>query len=192
MIVVRTVAWAEQALSAGEIGCRTPGAAAPSHGGDTVATGASVAWAPRPSTCARGGRAAPAALDPILLPAAVQPRLADTTEVIGTALASKAAGHGHRHIATELDRSPSTVRRWLRRATRSAHLDWLWQRGSQALIRLDPDAFNQLPRATHPLRDALTVLTAAACSTRQRLGFNEPLWTLIGLHAHGRLLAAPT
>jgi hypothetical protein len=61
-----------------------------------------------------------------------------------------------RHIAIELDRSPSTVRRWLRRATRSAHLDWLWQRGSQALIRLDPDAFNQLPRATHPLRDALT------------------------------------
>jgi hypothetical protein len=35
----------------------------------------------------------------------MQPRLADTTEVIGTALASKAAGHGHRHIATE----PSTL-----------------------------------------------------------------------------------
>jgi hypothetical protein len=39
----------------------------------------------------------------------------------------------------------------------------------------------------NPLRDALTVLTAAACAARQRLSFNEPLWTLIGLHTHGRL-----
>jgi transposase-like protein len=125
------------------------------------------------------------------LPAAVQPRLADATEVIGTALASKAAGHGHRRIAAELDRSASTVRRWLRCATRNAHLQWLWQRGSQALIRLDHDAFNQLPRATNPLRDALTVLAAAACAARQRLGLTEPMWTLIGLHTQGRLLAAP-
>jgi hypothetical protein len=193
MIVVRTVEWAEQALSAGEIGCPHPGC-----GGTLTRWGYGrhrrirSLGAQTLDVRPRRARCTGCAGTQILLPAAVQPRLADTTEVIGTALASKAAGHGHRHIATELDRSPSTVRRWLRRATRSAHLDWLWQRGSQALIRLDPDAFNQLPRATHPLRDALIVLTAAACSTRQRLGFNEPLWTLIGLHAHGRLLAAPT
>ena len=36
----------------------------------------------------------------ILLPA-LQPRLADTTEVIGTALAGKAAGRGHRRIAAD-------------------------------------------------------------------------------------------
>ena len=141
---------------------------------------------PRRARCTR------CASTQILLPATVQPLLAATTEVIGTALASKAAGHGHRHIATELDRSPSTVRRWMRRATRNAHLAWLWQRGSQALIRLDPDAFNRLPRATHPLRDALTVLAAAAHAARQRLGLADPVWTLIGLHARGRLLAAPT
>jgi len=128
----------------------------------------------------------------ILLPASVQPRLADTTEVIGTALASKAAGQGHRRIADELQRSPSTVRRWLRRAMSDAHLQWLCQRGSAALIRLDPDAFNRLPRATNPLRDALTVLAAAAHAARRRLGLTDPLWTLIGLHAQGRLLAAPT
>lgn len=151
MIVVRTVEWAEQALGAGEIGCPHPGC-----GGTLTRWGygrrrcvrslgaQTLDVRPRRARCAR------CASTQILLPATVQPRLADTTEVIGTALASKAAGHGHRHIATEFDRSPSTVRRWLRRATRSAHLEWLWQRGSQALIRLDPDAFTQLPRATNP------------------------------------------
>lgn len=187
MIVVRTVEWAEQALGAGEIDCPHPGC-------DGTLTG----WGygrrrrvrsldaqmldvrPRRARCTRCARTQ------ILLPANLQPRLADTTEVIGTALASKAAGHGHRRIATELHRSPSTVRRWMRRATRSAHLRWLWQRSSQVLIQLDPDAFNQLPRATNPLRDALTVLAAAACAARKRLGLTEPLWTLIGLHAHPR------
>jgi hypothetical protein len=193
MIVVRTGEWAEQALGAGEIGCPHPGC-----GGTLTRWGygrrrrvrslgaRTLDLRPRRARCAR------CASTQILLPAAVQPRLADTTEVIGTALVSKAAGHGHRRIAAALDRPPSTVRRWMRRATRSAHLHWLWQRGSQALIRLDPDAFNQLPRATNPLREALTVLAAAAYAARQRLGLTEPLWTLIALHVRGRLLAAPT
>jgi hypothetical protein len=191
MILVRTLQWAEQALGAGEIGCPHPGCG-----------GALTRWGygrrrgvrsldtqtldvrPRRARCPRCARTQ------ILLPAAVQPCLADTTEVIGTALASKAAGHGHRRIAAELHRSASTVRRWIRRATGTAHLRWLWHRGSQALIGLDPDAFNQLPPAINPLRDALTVLAAAAHAARQRLGLTDPLWTLIGLHAQGRLLAA--
>lgn len=193
MIVVRTVEWAEQALGAGEIGCPHPGC-----GGTLKRWGygrrrrirslaaQTIDVHPRRARCTRCARTQ------ILLPTNVQPRLPDTTEVIGTALTSKADGHGHRRIATALDRSPSTVRRWMRRATHHAHLEWLWQRGSQALIRLDPDAFNQLPRATSPLRDALTVLAAAACAARQRLGLTDPLWTLIGLHTQGRLLAAPT
>ena len=193
VIVVRTVEWAEQALGAGEIGCPHPGC-----GGTLTRWGYGrrrrvrnlgariLDVRPRRARCTR------CASTQILLPATVQPRLADTTEVIGTALASKAAGHGHRRIATALDRSPSTVRRWIRRATRSAHLEWLWQRGSQVLIRLDPDAFNQLPRATNPLHGALIVLAAAACAAGQRLGLTDPLWTLIGLHSQGRLLAAPT
>jgi hypothetical protein len=171
MIVVRTLEWAEHALGAGEIGCPYPGC-----GGTLTRWGygrrrrvrnlgtGTLDVRPRRARCTR------CASTQILLPANLQPRLADTTEVIGTALASKAAGHGHRRIAAELQRSASTVRRWLRRATRSAHLHWLWQRGSQVLIRLDPDAFNQLPRATNPLRDALIVLAAAACAAGQRLG----------------------
>lgn len=193
MIVVRTVEWAEQALGTGEIGCPHPGC-----GGSLARWGygrrrrirslgaRTLDVRPRRARCTR------CTGTQILLPAAVQPRLADSTDVIGTALASKAAGHGHRRIATALDRPPSTVRRWMRRATHNAHLQWLWERGSQALIRLDPDAFNQLPRATSPLRDALTVLVAAACAACQRLGLTEPLWTMVGLHTHGRLLAAPT
>ncbi|WP_343709290.1 hypothetical protein [Mycobacterium sp.] len=90
--------------------------------------------------------------------------------MIGTALAGKAAGHGHRRIVYELRRSPSTVRRWMRRATGKAHLQSLGQRGSQALIRLDPFAFKQLPRPTNPLRDTLTVLAAAAYAARRRWG----------------------
>ena len=99
--------------------------------------------------------------------------------------------HGAPADRLALGRSPSTVRRWLRRAREHAHLTGLWQRGAQALIRLDADAFNQLAWTGNRLRDALTILAAAAWWTQRRLGINEPLWTLIGLHAHGRLLAAP-
>ena len=45
----------------------------------------------------------------ILLPTALQPRRADTTEVIGTALAHKANGLGFRRIAARLGRAESTV-----------------------------------------------------------------------------------
>jgi transposase-like protein len=127
----------------------------------------------------------------ILLPAALQPRRADTTEVIGTALARNAAGLGYRRIAAALGRSPSTVRRWCRRARGRGHLNWLWQRGAQELIRLDADAFNQLATTGNLLRDALNILAAAAWCTRQRLGIAEPPWSLIGLYTRGRLLAPP-
>ena len=127
----------------------------------------------------------------VLLPATVQPRRADATEVVGTALARKAKGLGYRRIAAALGRSPSTVRRWLRRARDRGHLNRLWQRGAQELIWLDADAFNQLAGTGKLLRDALTVLAAAAWWSRRRLGIDEPLWTLIGLHTGGRLLAPP-
>lgn len=98
---------------------------------------------------------------------------------------------GHRRVAAALEHSPSTVRRWLRRARGYAHLTRLWQRGAQELIRLDPDALNQLTGTGNLPRDALTVLTAAAWLVHRGLGINGPLWTLIGLHTHGKLLASP-
>lgn len=44
-------------------------------------------------------------------------RHADAIEVVGAALLAHAAGHGHRTIATELNRPVDTVRGWLRRVT---------------------------------------------------------------------------
>ncbi|MDP7739642.1 hypothetical protein [Mycobacterium paragordonae] len=52
--------------------------------------------------------------------------------------------------------------------------------------RGNADAFNELPGTGKLRRDALTMVAAAAWWTQRRLGINEPLWTLIGLHRCGR------
>ena len=57
----------------------------------------------------------------MLLPVSALSRRADLAEVIGAALAAKAAGAGHRRIAGWLSRPAETVRGWLRRfAVRAA------------------------------------------------------------------------
>jgi len=56
----------------------------------------------------------------------------------------------------------------------------------------DTGIFNPLASTGNLLRDALTVVDAAAWWARQRLGIAEPLWTLIGLQTGGRLLAPPS
>ena len=133
----------------------------------------------------------------IVLPAALQPRRADTTAVIGTALLHRANGLGHRRIATLMGRAESTVRRWLRRRSDS-HLDWMWRQGSQRLIQLAPDVYtelrytgNVLRRTGDMLRHTLTVLAAAAYWDRARCGFTDEPWTLIGMYTRGRLLTPP-
>ncbi|MCI4675002.1 hypothetical protein [Candidatus Mycolicibacterium alkanivorans] len=61
----------------------------------------------------------------------------------------------------------------------------------QVLVRVDPDAFNELAITGNLLRDALTVLAATTWWTRRRLGLTEPVWNLVGLYSGGRLLAPP-
>lgn len=51
----------------------------------------------------------------VLLAADCRRRRRDGVEVIGAALVARAAGHGHRRAARELNVHPSTVRGWLRR-----------------------------------------------------------------------------
>src|SRR6266480_7662903 len=51
----------------------------------------------------------------VLLPVIALSRRADLAEVIGAALAAKAAGAGYRRIAGWLSRPAETVRGWLRR-----------------------------------------------------------------------------
>ena len=192
MIIVRAAESAEQDLADGRMHCPRRGCGDTlkrwGHGRRRYVRGLgadTIDVRPRRVRC-RGCGATQ-----VLLPAALQPRQADSTKVIGTALARKAKGQGYRRIAAALGRSPSTVRRWLRRARDPAHLNRLWQRGAQELIRLHADAFNTLASTSNLLLDCLTVLAAAAWWARRRLGITEPMWTLIGLYTGGRLLAAP-
>jgi len=151
----------------------------------------------RPRARCRDGDRAPAAgavphcaTTHILLPTALQPRRADTTEVIGTALAHKANGLGFQRIAARMGRAESTVRRWLRRAT-DKHLTWACQQGATRLIQLALDAFTEIRYAGNQLRHTLTMLIAAAYWDRRRCGFEDPPWTLISMYTRGPLLALP-
>jgi hypothetical protein len=127
----------------------------------------------------------------VLLPAWCQPRLADATEVVGAALAAKAAGRGYRAIAAELQRAPATVRRWLRRARHPGHLAWLRRIGVDHAHRLDAEVLSAglRPQSTG-LGDALEALAAAVHAWRRRLGRPADGWALIGAFTGGRLLAA--
>lgn len=191
MIVVHTAEVAEQALSEGQLVCPGRGC------GDTLQR-----WGYGRSrhvrSLRRGGdrRAAPAGALP-------QMRNHPCAPASGATAAPGRYHRGDRHRTRPQSRrhrasqdrhraEPLTVdpvRRWLRRARDQRPFTQLWQRGAQALIRLNADAFNELPGTVKLLCDALTMLAAAAWWTQRRLGINEPLWTLIGLHSHGRLLA---
>ncbi|MCD5422858.1 sigma-70 region 4 domain-containing protein [Rhodococcus pyridinivorans] len=126
----------------------------------------------------------------ILLPTALQVRRADTTEVIGNALAYKANGLGFRSIAERMGRPESTVRRWLRRAA-GEHVQWLHRRGTERLFLVAREAFGNIRFVGNPLGDALCVLAAAAVEDRRRFGFPDPPWDLIGIYTQGRLLSPP-
>lgn len=111
----------------------------------------------------------------VLLPAELQPRRADSTEVIGTALLHKAQGLGFRRIAAVLDQAESTVRRWLRRAT-GADLQWVYQQGAARLITVNREAFTTNGLAGQTLNAALQMLGAAAHWDARICGFNDPPW----------------
>jgi hypothetical protein len=139
---------------------------------------------PRRARCAGCGRTQ------VLLPAALSARRADTLEVIGTALAAKAAGSGYRTIATQLGRPLSTVRRWLRRVPET-HAQWLYEQAVQHAFRLDPDILVRPKPWPSLLGWGLNVLAGAALAHRRRVGPELPPWTLIGLFTRGNLLSPP-
>jgi hypothetical protein len=190
VIVARTTEVAEQLLAAGELRCprcRVGQLSAWGHGRRrTVRSHGSATVTIRP----RRTRCTACLSTHIVMPAEAQPRHADTTAVIGTALLHKANGLGHRRIAIAIDRPESTVRRWLRRLP-AAHLNRIHRDGVQRLVRLDPDTFRALRYDGNMLRHALTVLSAAAYWDRHRCAIQDPPWTLIGMYTRGRLLAPP-
>ena len=187
MIVVACPERAERILQAGSMSCpRCRGRLRPfGHGRTRTVRGRGVDTlrvTPRRARCGDCG------VTQILLPATLTVRRADSTEVIGTALAAKAGGAGFRAIAAALGRPVSTVRSWLRRVP-DAHVQWLYRRAVDRAAQIDRELL--VRRAQYPtlLGHALNVLAGAALRYRERLGLADPPWALIGFFAQGRLLA---
>lgn len=151
MFIVLDVEQAEQDLTAGRLTC-------PSCAG----TLRPWSWAPSRLVRQRDGttrpvrprraRCARCHATRVLLPASCQPRLADATEVVGAALAAKAAGLGYRRIAAQLARSPSTVRRWLRRARATCTSPGCTPAGWRASTSSTPRSSPPGCTTTHPPR----------------------------------------
>jgi transposase-like protein len=138
----------------------------------------------------RRGRCASCRATQVLLPAWCLPRRADAVEVVAAALIAKAGGDGFRRIAARLDRSPWTVRAWLRRA-RGGHLRWLRERAVEHAANLDREvlAAEAVPRDA--IGSALSGLAAAVAAYWRRCDRHADVWALVGVFTGGRLLAAP-
>jgi hypothetical protein len=123
----------------------------------------------------------------VLLPVLVLVRRADVVAVIGSALAAKAAGAGHRRIAAGLGRAAETVRGWLRRfASRVEAVRAVFTWWCRALA---PDPVLPGP-AGMAWADALAVITAVAGAVAGRFGLGTvACWEVASAVSAGRLLA---
>ncbi len=124
----------------------------------------------------------------VLLPELLLARRADTAAVIGAALTAKAAGAGHRSIATLLDRPVGTVRAWLRRfAARAEGIRVLF---TGLLFLLDPEADGPQP-AGSVLADAVEVVGLAAAAAVRMFG-PRLAWGFASAASSGLLLGPVT
>ena len=98
----------------------------------------------------------------ILLPSTLTVRRADSSEVIGTALA---AGAGSRAIAAGLDRPTSTVRSWLRRMP-DAYARWLYERAVDRAVQIDRELLVRPAVFPTLLGHALNLLAGAVLRYR--------------------------
>jgi hypothetical protein len=126
----------------------------------------------------------------VLLPAPMTCRRSDSTEVIGRALAAKAAGAGFPTIASALGRPASTVRAWLRRATQP-HAAWLHQQALHYCRQIDVELLVRPAPQPTLLGRAQNLLAGAAVRHRERFAANDPPWALISCMSNGHLLAPP-
>jgi transposase-like protein len=189
VIVVACPERAERILQAGNMGCpRCPGRLRPfGHGRTRTVRGRGgdmLRVTPRRARCGDCGGTQ------ILLPTTLTVRRADSTEVIGAALAAKAGGAGFRAIAATLARPVSTVRSWLRRIP-ERHARWLYERAVDRAVQIDRELLVGPAQYPTVLGQALNLLAGAALRYRERLGLTDPVWALIGFFAQGRLLAPP-
>jgi Domain of unknown function (DUF6431)/Homeodomain-like domain len=125
----------------------------------------------------------------VLLPVVALARRLDLVEVIGAALAAKAAGVGHRRLAEELGVPPTTVRGWLRRfAARAGPIREHFTRLAHAL---DPELGPICPRGS-PVADGVEAIGMAAAAAARWLGPAASPWQFAAGAAGGGLLAAPS
>jgi transposase-like protein len=109
---------------------------------------------------------------------------------IGNALVAKAGGAGFCSIAARFGRPESTVRRWLR-AVREPHAQWLYQRGVDSAVLVDLELLDRPAPQRTTLGHGLNLLAGAAVRLRDSFDISDPVWSLIGFFAQGRLLAPP-
>jgi hypothetical protein len=126
----------------------------------------------------------------VLLPVSALSRRADLAEVVGAALAAKAAGAGHRRIAGWLSRPAETVRGWLRRfAVRAAGWRAVF---IGVLVEAGVDPVLPAP-AGSGFADAVAAIVAAGLVSAGRwpvLGSVSP-WVFASAVTGGALLAPP-
>ncbi len=189
MMVVGSPEQAETALLAGEVAC--PHCSAPlrahGHASTRIVRGPGqerLTVRPRRGRCRGCGRTQ------VLLPAALALRRADTVEVIGTALAAKAAGNGYRTISAHMGRPLSTVRRWFRRIPEQ-HVHWLHEQAVKHAFDLNPEMLFRPKQWPTLLGHCLNILAGAALAFNRLASIELPPWTVIGYFTRGNLLSPP-
>lgn len=120
----------------------------------------------------------------VLVPEDTLLRRRDAGEVVGAALTAKARGDGHRRIAADLGRPPSTVRGWLRRfAAMAGALREHFTRWAHAL---DP-AHDRRSSGGSVLFDAVEAIGVFGVVAVRRFG-PRPAWSLASVVTGGGLL----
>ena len=76
-------------------------------------------------------------------------------------------------------------------AVREPHAQWLYQRGVDSAVLVDLALLDWPAPQKTTLGHGLNLLAGAAVRVRDSFDINDPVWSLIGFFAHGRLLAPP-
>jgi hypothetical protein len=124
----------------------------------------------------------------VLLPVFALLRRADLVDVIGAAVAAKAAGAGARAIAVLWRRPVETVRGWLRRFASRAGAVWAFFTGLLVEVGVDPVPPAKAPSLFADAVAAVAGVSAAAGSRWPEIG-KAPPWRLACAASGGRLLA---